>query len=245
MHYLGDTSLASAAGYLAGLLHRAGHSFCYVPSDVVFTSNDLEAVDDLLVLSDYPARRIAVDLQHRLVERIDAGLNLLMIGGWESFQGADGQWSGTPLADVLPVQISPLDDRYNVDGPTFVACQVDHPITQELPWKSRPPLIGGFNQVVPKLQSTVLLTAEVHSATRDAHGYQLTHRSSHPLLVVHERGPARIVCLTTDLAPHWVGPLVDWGPARVNAHAPGAEAIEVGDLYAQFVNQLIGWTRGR
>jgi hypothetical protein len=63
-----------------------------------------------------------------------------------------------------------------------------------------------------------------------------------PLLVVGRWGRGRVAALATDVAPHWVGGLVDWGAGRVAAQAPGAEAVEVGDLYARFVCQLMAWT---
>ena len=43
MLYLGDTSLSTAACYLAGVLHRAGYTFEYRPSDHQLNSADLAA----------------------------------------------------------------------------------------------------------------------------------------------------------------------------------------------------------
>lgn len=241
--YLGDTTLDTAACYLAGLLHRAGYSFEYRPSNHRLSADDLAAADDLLILSDYPAAHVSEEIAAELAERIRSGsLSLLMIGGWESFEGCDGHWHGSPLADVLPVVVSDKDDRRNIDRPTFVQCKIaDHPVTANLPWAERPPLIGGFNQVEAKLGSEVLLTAEVHDARLTNAGYELSPAESHPLLVVQDLGNSRVAALMTDLAPHWVGPLVDWGPTRVVAKANGGEQIEVGSDYARFVEQLIGW----
>ena len=47
--------------------------------------------------------------------------------------------------------------------------------------------------------------------------------------MVGEFGRGRTAALATDVAPHWVGPLVDWGVPRVAAQAPQANAVEVGD----------------
>ena len=63
----------------------------------------------------------------------------------------------------------------------------------------------------------------------------------HPLLVVGEFGCGRTAALATDVAPHWVGPLVDWGVPRVAAQAPQANAVEVGGNYATFLRQLLSW----
>lgn len=243
MLYLGDTSLTTAACYLAGVMHHAGFSFTYRPSSHVLRADDLQAAGKLLILSDYPASRVSPALMQQIVEQHQYGMNLLMIGGWESFQGLDGKWQGTPVGDLLPVIMQPTDDRMNVDGPAFVRCHGNHAITRDLPWDSRPPLIGGFNRVTAKQDAHTLLSVDLNTACRTPTGMELQLQSTHPLLVVREQGPGRIACLMTDLAPHWVGPLVDWGPGRVASQAPEAEAIEVGDCYARFIGQLINWLR--
>jgi hypothetical protein len=50
--------------------------------------------------------------------------------------------------------------------------------------------------------------------------------------------------LATDVAPHWVGGLVDWGAQRLAACAPGSVAIEVGSDYAELLARLVRWTLG-
>jgi hypothetical protein len=62
-----------------------------------------------------------------------------------------------------------------------------------------------------------------------------------PLLVIGAAGAGRTAAFLSDVAPHWVGPLVDWGLPRVSAQAPGAPAIEVGAYYAQFFTRLVHW----
>ncbi|MCA8988185.1 MAG: hypothetical protein KDA78_11110, partial [Planctomycetaceae bacterium] len=121
--YLGDTSLSTAACYLAGCMADAGLEFDYLPSHERLTLKDLESPHSLLIISDYPAAHISPDLQEIIVQQVDAGMGLLMIGGWESFQGSDGKWAETPLARILPVTISPKDDRQNCDQPVFVRPQ--------------------------------------------------------------------------------------------------------------------------
>jgi molybdopterin synthase catalytic subunit/uncharacterized membrane protein len=243
--YLGDTTLETAAGYLAGVLAHAGMTFEYVPSDRALTPDDLGSPRSLYIISDYPATNVSEDLQRRIVEQVRAGSGLLMIGGWESFQGCGGGWRGSPIAETLPVEIAECDDRQNCDGPVFVASSrfvTSHPILSGLPFNERPPLIGGYNRVTAKPDAQVLLTADRFEAERQGTEYRLTPSTSDPLLVVGEYGQGRVAALMTDLAPHWVGPLVDWGRERITAQAPGAEEIEVGDLYARFVRQLIEWT---
>lgn len=243
--YCGDTSLTSAASYLAGLLHHNGLTFDYLSSDQPLTSDRLGPEIRLYVLSDYPATRVDSLTQEKILLRVRQGAGLLMIGGWESYQGSGGFWHGTRLSEAFPVEISPTDDRRNCDSPVFAVVDQEHPIVEGLPWRQRPPLIGGYNRVTPKAEGQVVLSARRYRAMFDDTGApQLGESSCDPLLVVGRFGQGRVAALTTDLAPHWVGPLVDWGDGRVVAQAPGAEGVEVGDLYARFVGQLIRWTWG-
>ena len=241
--FLGDTSLQTAASYLAGCLAHANWEFDYIPSDVAVTESDLDSSRKLIIISDYPVENFSPSLQSVVAELVQHGTGLLMIGGWESYQGADGNWSDSVISDLLPVEISPVDDRCNCDQPAFVRCKVQHSITDNLPWKDRPALIGGYNRVQAAGQATVLLEVERYSARLNENepGCTLSYQGSDPLLVVDESQPGRIAALMTDLAPHWVGPLVDWGPERVCAQADQAEAVEVGNYYMNFVQQLIAW----
>ena len=241
--YLGDTSLATAASYLAGVMHHCDWSFDYVPSDVSLTDELLDPDRRLIILSDYPAERVSDGQQHVIAEKVGNGCGLLMIGGWESFQGNAGNWYGTAIADLLPVEISEDDDRQNCDCPVLLSPQQDHPILRGLSWSKRPPVIGGYNQVEKKPDATLLLSAERWPAQRSGNGhFAFSLASADPLLVVRDHHDGRVAAFMTDVAPHWVGPLVDWGAGRVTSQAPGAGEIEVGSLYVQFLQQLLSWT---
>lgn len=243
--YLGDTTLATAAAYLAGVMHGSGWAYDYVPSDVPADDSLFERPYRAYVLSDSPAARLSTSLQQKLVGHVAQGAGLLMIGGWESYHGLGGDWGRTPVAAILPVQISDLDDRMNCDHPAFVrALDCQHPITSGLPWDQRPPLIGGYNRFVPRPGASCLLEVARYAATRQGSHYTLTPCGHDPLLVVSTHGQGRVAALATDVAPHWVGPWVDWGPERITAQGPGAGEVEVGNLYAQFFRQLVGWTGG-
>jgi hypothetical protein len=243
--YCGDTTLETAASYLAGLLAHAGIRFQYVPSDRDVDEKLIAAPWSLVIVSDYPAARFSRELQSKAAARIEKGAGLLMIGGWESYHGLGGDWDGTPLGDLLPVTIRNTDDRWNCDRPLIVKQRAGHPIVDGLPFDSRPPLIGGLNRVQARQGDSLLLTAEQFQLEWNNDAPLLKPGGSHPLLVVGKRGQGRVAALATDLAPHWVGPLVDWGDARVTATAPGAPGIEVGDLYTEFVTRLVSWTAGR
>jgi hypothetical protein len=240
--YFGDTSLATAAGYLAGLLSLYAFEFDYVPSAENLNGQQLGG-RKLFIVSDYPAARMAEVKQRDIVRQVKAGAGLLMIGGWESFHGQGGNWADTPIASALPVHIDDHDDRINCDQPALVRCVSDHVICRALPWDERPPTIGGFNRIRAKDDATVVLEVERFAAAQRQEQIRFDSLDRHPLLVVGKYGKGRTAALATDLAPHWVGGLVDWGDGnRVTAEAPDSWAIEVGDYYARFVHNLLNWT---
>ncbi len=242
--YMGDTNLESAAAYLAGLMHRWGWSFEYVPSDQAATPDLLAKPRSLFVLSDYPADRLDPRLQEELLGQVAEDAGLVMFGGWESYHGCGGDWDGTPVAEALPVEIDSRDDRVNCDHPVLLRQTADHPIMEGLPCQSRPPFIGGLNRFHAKPDSTVLLEAQHFRAFERNGEFEFEPTFRDPALVVGSHEQGRTVALATDVAPHWVGGLVDWGESRVSAQAPGAEAVEVGDLYERFFQQMLAWAGG-
>ncbi len=69
---------------------------------------DLEPYQ-LVMLDDVPARMLSEEFQANLgAAVVDRGLGLMMSGGEASF--ADGGYFGTPVADLLPVEITGEDD---------------------------------------------------------------------------------------------------------------------------------------
>jgi hypothetical protein len=242
--YMGDTALSGAAAYLAGLMSSWGWRFDYVPSDEPLADHLPSVEPALYVFSDYPAARVDEATQRQIADRVARGAGLLMIGGWESFHGLGGAWDGTALSEALPVQIAAEDDRLNCDHPVFVRRVTGHPIAGDLPFGERPPLIGGLNRVQARPGTTTILEARRFSARWAADTVQLTRAQTHPLLVAGVHGHGRTAALMTDLAPHWVGPFIDWGDERVTAKSPQSFEVEVGNLYAQFVRQLLEWTAG-
>ncbi len=245
--YCGDTALKGAACYLAGLMTSWQWDFDYVPSDEALSANMLEREHDLFVFSDYPSARLSKELASSIVDRITAGAGLLMIGGWESFHGLGGDWDQSPLAAALPVEISTTDDRINSDEAFYVTTTADeHPIVAGLPWRERPPVVGGFNQIVPKAGATTLLNLTRLRVQRERERFITEFTDSFPLLITSQHGAGRTAAFASDVAPHWIGPMVDWGPGprRVTGQAAGADAIEVGAAYARFFHQLLSWCRG-
>lgn len=244
--YLGDDDLHGAAAYLAGILHREGFELGYFPSAwVPAPAAFLRETPLLIVLSDFPARQLMDESCEALVEAVRRGAGLLTIGGWESYSGVGGDWDKTPLAELLPVEMRGSDDRVHLDSPCFAEPTEAHPVTDRFPWFARPPLVGGYNRLRAKADGNVVLSASLYDVVIGASGERsLRRKSSEPLLILRDAGEAggRVACLATDVAPHWIGPWVDWGDERVAAQAPGAAAVEVGSLYAEFFARLCRWT---
>ncbi|MDZ4687444.1 MAG: glutamine amidotransferase [Planctomycetaceae bacterium] len=243
--YCGDTDLTGAAGYLAGLLTHFALGYEYVPSHVPLSREQVEQPRSLFVFSDYPALQVADELQRPIVEQVRAGAGLLMIGGWESFHGLGGDWDITEIARILPVQMSRSDDRVNFDQPALLCPYEWREEPWGLPWFRRPPTIGGMNRVTVRPEGTEVLVVRPFSARWNEEVEILEWHpqpETLPALVTGQFGLGRTAAFLPDVAPHWVGGFVDWGDARVTAQAPGAGAIEVGNWYAEFWRQLVGWT---
>ena len=239
--YLGDTSLDTAASYLAGVMAHFQIGFDYVASD---EAADRYLVDEaeyrLIILSDYPADRLQTGQMERIEARVQKGAGVLMIGGWESFQGSGGNYSGTLIEEILPVRMSPSDDRVNTPYPCLVSKREEHPILAKLPFE-RPPCIGGYNRVEAKEHARILLEVIRYRTRAQAFACSFAEESRDVLLAVGGCGRGRSAAFTSDAAPHWVGGFVDWGEERISCRFAGTE-VEVGAFYAAFFANLIRWT---
>ncbi len=250
--YLGDDDVNGAAAYLAGVMTHYGLEYEHRPSSSALDSEILNQDWSALIISDYPAENISGELMKALARRVADGMGLLMIGGWESFQGQGGGYQGTPLGNILPVFISSEDDRVNSPGPCLIAAVLDsHPIVEGLPFGTDSPGVGGFNRFRAADGCEVILESRLYRASfggkqETAGGHSLESLSeADPLLVSGMHGKGRTCAWASDVAPHWVGGLVDWGSGRVEARGNGhAGEIEVGDLYARFFSRMLQWTAG-
>jgi len=240
--YLGDTELTGAASYPAGVMTHYGIDFDYLPSDEKFDSELLKSDYKAIVISDYPVANFTAGQLNEVIEKVRGGVGVLMIGGWESFTGCGGDYNKTPLTEVLPVIMSDTDDRVNFSGCCPVEKAAEHEILRGLDFEGDAPAIGGLNSFAAKDQSEVILRARLFGVSQSAGLFSFTAKDSFPLLVAGEFGKGRTAAFASDVAPHWVGPLVDWGGNRICVKAKGAEAIEVGECYARFFANLILWT---
>ena len=244
--YLGDTALKDAASYLAGVLSFYDIGFDYLASDQKFSSSFLDKNYAAIIISDYPAGNFSPDQLNSIAQQVNSGSGLLMIGGWASFTGLNGRYADTVIQEVLPVIMEPSDDRVNCSSPCLVEKTGEHAIIDSLPFDQSTPGIGGFNRLTARSEAATILSARRFDVCcRDGRFTFTPLEEPDPLLVVCSYGKGRVAAFATDVAPHWVGGLVDWGDKRIKAHARRANPIEVGSWYAELLANMINWTAGR
>ena len=137
-----------------------------------------------------------------LVEAVDQGKGLLMLGGPHSF--GPGRYHSTPLDDVLPIEMS-IDERQDfppaklrkdlhINEPIKLIPVKDHFITRlgseldfTIAWKDLPPLVGANRFVGVKDNAEVLLESE----------------AGNPILVAGRLG-GRVLAFAGDSTWRWV-----------------------------------------
>ena len=202
-----------------------------------------------------------------------AGSGLLMIGGWESFHGRLGEYNDTPISEALPVVMQTSDDRRNVPLSIILRTLKPHPVVDDLPWNSPPGIGGynaftpkpeadlivegvrielqvlGDDVDTPNMSAVSSDGFNLLSGRRivvplvDGDSIAVRPVEQVPMLVVGQYGNGRTAAFASDVAPHWVGGFVDWGPNRVTEPI-GSDGgfIEVGESYAKFWRNLVNWT---
>jgi uncharacterized membrane protein len=110
---------------------------------------------DAFILGDIQREALGDENIRMIADLVSKGRGLIMIGGRNSFGW--GGFRGTPLEDLLPIQIDRIEgtddlseasrDRFFLDGPLQVQPGDDHPVTRLAPkeqnvqaWRNLPPL---------------------------------------------------------------------------------------------------------
>ena len=235
--YAGDGLLTGAAAYLGGVMTHCKIPFDHVPSTKSFTPDLLRTGRKLLILSDFPASHIPSKMMTDIKAQIHAGMGLLMVGGWQSFHGLEGEYNATPIEEALPVFCRRDDDRANYCHGLVPEPRGTHAITRNLPWKM-PPVLCGYNRVLPKQNSQVVMSLRPLKMTKDKANFG---KEKIPLLILGQYGKGKTAAFASDFAPHWVGGLVDWGDKRIRTKAAGGSTVEVGEHYAKLVANIVNW----
>lgn len=150
--------------------------------------------DTLVLYPDFKPGPNRLKIMRQYVEK---GGGLAYCGGWLSFQGyhGNGGWYGTPVAEVLPVEVlSVPDDR--VELPEGEKPHVEdraHPIFEGIPAQDFP-RVYGYNRTKMKAGCRLLASIE----------------ESSPLIAVGEFGEGRTLVYASDPAPGWGMNFVKW-----------------------------------
>ena len=255
--YLGDDDATRAAAYLCGIMTNKGIEFDRVDGGTSPADDFQSRRYALYIVSDYQASLFKPGDMDHIVEAVRQGSGLLMLGGWESYFGRLGEYHRSPLKEILPVIMADRDDRQNYSSPVLLRPTVaEHPILEGLPWETAPG-VGGYNRFEAKAGASVLLQGFRTKTTWmkvvaqagedvDSSDVSLELLESFPFLVVDDAGAGRVAAFASDVAPHWIGGMVDWGAPRIFQELPKRLGdnlfVEIGCDYAKFFEQLVRWT---
>ncbi|MFN8457980.1 MAG: glutamine amidotransferase [Anaerolineae bacterium] len=215
--FFSSTSFETGINYLQKALVVAGIEFTHLPNHLADThfpnTTDGLANYDVILLSDIGSNTLLLhpdtwlrgkstpNRLRLLKEWVNQGGGLAMCGGYYSFAGIYGaaRYHRTPIEEVLPVSISPYDDRVETpEGTETEVVAPEHPILSGI--ASAWPALLGFNEIT--LKPGAQLLAKV---------------GDYPLLAVQSVGQGRTLAWASDIGPHWCPePFATWeGYARL------------------------------
>ncbi|MFN2347434.1 MAG: glutamine amidotransferase [Dermatophilaceae bacterium] len=197
-----DAFIAAAAEQGIEVEQMYGHD---VPAKFPRTVDALSAYD-VVIISDigynsfvltpetWKGGRRSENSLVALAEWTREGGGLMMAGGYLSFQGinAVANFGRSPIAQVLPVQMIPGDDRVEVpQGGTVSVSTPEHPLG--VLCQGAPQLLG-YNEVTIHQDATLVATVD-----------------NDVLLATREVGSGRTLAWTSDIGPHWCPQeFLDW-----------------------------------
>ncbi len=201
--YFVSTDYGEGIKWLREALERRGTQLIHLPNHIAGREFPLSVEElkkyDVIFLSDIGANTLLIHpdtfqkfqpTPNRLKliqEYVKQGGGFAMIGGYLSFQGIEGKarYHGTPIEEILPVELTPYDDRIEVpEGLRPTVIDVDHPILAGV--AQRWPLFLGYNKVIPKSSAKILL-----------------EYNKDPFLAISSHGDGRTAAFSSDCAPHW------------------------------------------
>lgn len=156
--------------------------------------SDIGSNSFLLTNETFSKSKVSVNRLQLIVDYVRGGGGLVKIGGYMSFSGIDGRarYGMSPLAQILPVDIFPYDDRIEIPEGLEPKVVVEHDATRNVP--SQWPVLLGYNKTVAKANSLVIATI-----------------GSDPLLVIKDEDKGRVLAFMSDVAPHWAPPeFMNW-----------------------------------
>ena len=159
---------------------------------------------DAFILGDIERAALGDENIQAIADSVSKGRGLMMIGGRNSFGW--GQFRGTPIGDLLPIVIDPIEgrndlsetarDRFFLEGPLLAQPEGKHPVTRlasdpqnDDAWRKLPPLNW----------------ANKFAGVSDAPGVRvlLATPQGQPLLVSGEFGRGRVLAFAGESTYLW------------------------------------------
>jgi len=189
--------------FIKEALEENGFVVEHMPSHVAATDfpYTMEEINkfDAVILSDIGSNTLLLPPEtfkfgKRMPNRCDLlrdyvieGGALLMMGGYLTFTGINGsgRWGATSVQEVLPVELTPYDDR--AEHPEGIRAQVaiaSHPVVAGISgdW----PFLLGYNKATPVTGAEIPVTF-----------------GGDPLIALIRRGKGRCGIFSSDCGPHW------------------------------------------
>jgi uncharacterized membrane protein len=170
---------------------------------------------DVVIFQDFNYRPYQMGMYLENVKRFveESGGGFMMIGGDLSF--SEGEYDGTPVADILPVRLLPGNGHTSTEG--FVPLVTDagrsHPITD-----LGDVTTGEGYEALPPLEGVNLVAGLAEGAeTLLAHPFLNVDGQAAPVVAVREVGKGRSMAVLTDTTWMWSLPHVGSG-GRGDAH---------------------------
>jgi uncharacterized membrane protein len=184
----------------------------YAPSGIDLVDTIRDGKPDVVIVDDVDVQGLSATSWQALAQRVRDGAGLMMLGGYHSF--GPGGFRDSPLADVLPIDISPaqrqsfgepLREDVHLPGPVrmrpTVPLGVRHPIMQLMGagaqgaaskiWEQLPPLDGANRILRKELKPNAQVLAEADDPER------------HPLLIAGQAGEGRVLAFAGDSTWRW------------------------------------------
>ena len=199
------TSIEYGTGhtFIKSALEENGFIVEHMPShiaatDFPYTMDDIRKYD-VVILSDIGSNTLLLPPEtFRLGKRTPNRCNLLrdyvleggallMMGGYLTFTGIDGKgrWGATSVQEVLPVELTPYDDRAEYpEGIHATVTDASHPVVAGIDGEW--PYLLGYNKAKPVSGAETPVMV-----------------GSDPLIALISRGKGRCGVFSSDCGPHW------------------------------------------
>lgn len=176
---------------------------------------------DVVIFQDFNYRPYSMGIYlQNVADYVRGGGGFLMMGGDLSF--SEGDYEGTPIAEVLPVRLLPGHGHLSTDDFSPVLTDVGrrHPLTDIAGTIAGATDAASLFQALPPLQGL-----NKTAGLTDGAAAVLTHPFENgpdgqpqPVIAVRDVGKGRSVAVMTDTTWHWSLPQVGQGTGRSDAH---------------------------